>query len=75
VNLEDMLKAIEEQGLDGGVLPAGFQVEEVLKGLRAIAFIAWTYYSELIDLGFEAEQAMTLTVAYQESIIRTGTRG
>lgn len=45
------------------------QTEQLQAALRDIAPVMWTYYNNLIKQGFNPEQAFTLTVEMQKSLM------
>lgn len=53
-------------------LPTGDALQGILDLLSTVATYLWTYYSELIHLGFSEDQAMELTHSVQIFLFQQG---
>jgi hypothetical protein len=45
------------------------QMDQAREATGELASLLFRYYSELLDQGFSAEQALTLAVSYQASLV------
>ena len=45
------------------------QKDQLMQAMGDLARIAWEYYSKLLKAGFNADQALKLTVSYQAALV------
>ena len=46
--------------------------EQMEAAVRDLAMLTWNYFNQLRDQGFDLDEAIKITIAFQDSFIRGG---